>query len=99
MAFLLKPQAREIVIIAREYMDALILLLAGGFSIAALVCWVIILIDAFQDSIVKGILCLFCPLFGLYYALFDFDHDNKWLIIVIAFGGSAIARGLILAAH
>jgi len=74
-------------------------LIAAGVGIAALVCWIIILIDAFQDELWKGLLGLFCSLYLLYYAIFDFDHDNKLLILLMAFGGSAIATGILNLGH
>ncbi|RYG37946.1 hypothetical protein EON81_05165 [bacterium] len=75
-------------------MQLLFILLGLAASIASLVCWVIILIDAFQESLMKGLLCLFCCFYGFYYALFDFEHDNKWLIVIGAFGGGSVSAGL-----
>ena len=59
------------------------------FGLAGLVCSIIILIDAFEDALWKGLLCLFCGLYGLYFALAEFDHKNKWLIVAgaLIFGG------------
>jgi len=65
-----------------------------AFAVAGLVCWIIILIEAFKDEIWKGIVGLLCGLYLLFYALFEFEHENKWLIILVAFGGSAIAAGI-----
>lgn len=72
----------------------LIQLVALAFAIAAVVCWFIILIDAFRDSILKGLFGLICGLYLLYYAIFDFEHENKLAIVIIAFGGSTIATGI-----
>lgn len=59
-------------------------------GIASLVCWVIILASAFKDSILKGLFGLLCGLYLLIYAIIDFDHQNKWLIILVwLLGGSA----------
>lgn len=76
-------------------MSALFLILGVVAAIAGLVCWIIILIDAFRDSILKGIIGLLCGLYLLYYSIFEFEHDNKWLLIIGAFGGGAIASGLL----
>ncbi len=76
-------------------MDVIKLLLALLFGIAGFVGSVIILIEAFKDEIWKGILGLLCGLYLLYFALFDFEHENKWLIILLAFAGSGIAAGIL----
>lgn len=70
-------------------------LLAAVAAIVGIVCWIIILIDAFQDSVWKGLLFFLCGLYGLYYALFEFEHENKWLIVILAFFSSSIAGGLL----
>ena len=72
-------------------MHALFQLLAAAFGIASLVGWVILLIDAFQDAIWKGIASLLCGFYMLYYALFEYESDNKILILLLTFGGGAIA--------
>jgi hypothetical protein len=38
-------------------------------------------IEAFKESVMKGLLCLLCGFYTLYYAFFDFEHDKKWPII------------------
>ena len=75
-------------------MHALFMVLALIAGIGGLVCWVIIMIDAFNDAIWKGLLFLICGLYGLYYMLFEFEHDEKWLLVLGAIGGGAIATGL-----
>lgn len=76
-------------------MSALFLILGVVAAIAGLICSIIILIEAFRESIVKGIFCIICGLYGLYYAVFDFEHDNKWLIVLGALGGGTIAGGFL----
>jgi len=75
-------------------MEAIKLILAVLFGIAGLIGSVIILIDAFKDAIWKGIVCLLCGLYFLYYALVEFEHENKWLIVLLSIGGGAIAAGI-----
>jgi RsiW-degrading membrane proteinase PrsW (M82 family) len=75
-------------------MHLLFLILAGAAAIVAVVCWFIILIDAFQDEVWKGIVCLFCGLYMLYYGVIEYESDNKWLVVIMAFGGGSIAAGL-----
>jgi hypothetical protein len=61
----------------------MIALLAGILSIVALVCWIIVVIDAFKDSVLKGLATVFCcGLYWLYYAFFEFQHQNKWAIVL-----------------
>lgn len=72
------------------------LVLAGLISIASIVCGLIVTIDAFKDEIWKGFLCLIgCGLYWIYYALFEFDHDYKWAIVLTAVGGSAVSTALL----
>jgi hypothetical protein len=77
-----------------QVMEILQTLVGLAFAIAGLVCWIIILIEAFKDEIWKGIVGLLCGLYLLFYALFEFEHENKWLVVLVAFGGSAIAAGI-----
>lgn len=74
-------------------MSIIYTLLGVLFSLAGLVCWIGILVDAFKDSIWKGFLGLLCGLYLIYYALVDFEHDNKLLIVIVAFFGSTIGAG------
>ena len=80
-------------------MQVLFLLLSIVAGIAGFVCWIIILIDAFQDAIWKGVLSLLCGFYLLYCALFDFEHENKWLIVAVAFFSSGISAGLLTLAR
>ena len=75
-------------------MHAIFSLVAGLVGIISLICWVLILIEAFQDELWKGFVGLLCGLYLLYYALLEFEHENKWLIVIGAFGGGAIAAGI-----
>lgn len=53
-------------------------------------CMLIILIDAFQDEIWKGVVGFFCGLYLLYYAIVEFSHEQKWLIVLGWLLGSAL---------
>jgi hypothetical protein len=55
----------------------------------------VILIDAFQDALWKGLVCLLCGLYFLYYAIFEVEHENKLLLVLLSLGGSAIAAGIL----
>lgn len=50
-------------------------------SLAAFVCGIIILIHAFQNEVLQGILCLCLPFYVFYYAFAKFEHPKKGLII------------------
>lgn len=79
-------------------MNVLVSVLAIIVALAGLVCSIIILIDAFKDAIWKGIVCLLCGLYFLYYALIEFDHPRKWLIVLGALCGGAAGAVLRLSA-
>ena len=64
------------------------------FYLIALVCGIIILIDAFKDSILKGFLCLLCGFYTLYYAFVEFDHEKKWPIVGAWIGSGVIGAVL-----
>ena len=67
----------------------------GIFEIIALICSIIILVDAFKNEVWKGLVSLFCcGLYFIYYALFEFEHENKWLIVFGSFLGHGIASAL-----
>jgi uncharacterized membrane protein HdeD (DUF308 family) len=65
-------------------------------GVASLVCWIIILADAFRSSILKGLFGLLCGIYLLIYAILEFEHKNKWIIILVWLlgggAGSAILR-------
>ena len=74
-------------------MGVLYVLLALLFLLAGLVGWIFLIVEAFRDEIWKGVVGLLCGLYLFYYAIFDWEHENKWPIVLLAFGGSAIAGG------
>jgi hypothetical protein len=71
-------------------MKTIFLLLGLVASLGGLVCWIIILIDAFKNAVWKGLVGLLCGLYLLYYAITEFEHDKKWMIIGGGFAGSFI---------
>ena len=80
-------------------MNSLLSVLSALFAIAGAAAWIFILIDAFKDAIWKGVVFLLCGLYGLYYSLFEFEHNDKLLILLIAYGGSTISAGLLTLRH
>ena len=79
-------------------MNILLMIIAAAFGIAGLIASILILIEAFKDEVWKGIVSLLCGLYFLYYALFEFEHDNKWLLVLLSFCGNVdtvkVAKGL-----
>lgn len=66
---------------------------SGLLAVVSLVCWIIVLVDAFQSSVWKGLAALLCGLYWLFYALFEFQHEYKWVIVILALigGGGSVA--------
>jgi hypothetical protein len=75
-------------------MNILLTLLGAAFGIGGFVCGIIILIEAFKDEVWKGFVCLLCGFYMLWYAFTDFEHDNKWGVVLGWLFGSVIASGL-----
>jgi hypothetical protein len=62
-------------------MGGLLLIVGGLFSLVSFVCAIMILIAAFQEEVLQGILCLCCPFYVFYYIIAKFEHEKKGLII------------------
>ncbi len=62
-------------------MEIILLLLALGLGLAGFVCGIIILINAFQQDLTKGFLCLCIPFYVFYFAFAVFEHEKKGLIL------------------
>jgi hypothetical protein len=76
---------------------AILAILGGLLALAAGVCWIIILIDAFKNEIWKGIVGLLCGLYLLYYAFAEYQAPNKWTIVGVAIGGWIVGIALMFA--
>jgi len=61
------------------------------FSLIGAICTIVILIDAFKNSVLKGLICIFCCFYYFWYALFEFQHENKFLIVLGSFFSSGVA--------
>jgi len=59
-------------------------------GLASLVCWVVILIAAFQEEVIQGILCFCVPFYILYYALARYQGEKKNLLIAVGLGGGIL---------
>ena len=73
----------------------MLVILGSILAIASLVAWVVILIDAFQNEIWKGVVFLICGLYSLYYTFAEFDHEYKWPIVLTYFFGGIVGFVLI----
>jgi benzodiazapine receptor len=61
--------------------------LGGLLGLAALVCWVIVLIAAFKKDTKTGILSFILAPYALYFAFTKFEHQKKGLILAGWIGG------------
>ncbi|MGH9787718.1 MAG: hypothetical protein ACRD4U_03320 [Candidatus Acidiferrales bacterium] len=77
-------------------MNALLLLSVIASLVFAL-CYLIILIKAFLDEILEGVLCLLIPLYIFYYALAKLKGEYRGLLLSLfflsLFGGPALQFG------
>lgn len=74
---------------------AMILSLAAvACGLGGLVCTILILVHAFQNSVAKGFLCLCVPCFILYYMFAEFQHPQKGMIIAGALLGNGLSTAL-----
>lgn len=72
----------------------MVTLLAAIVGVVSFVCWLVVVVDAFKNSILKGILCLLCGLYYLWYAFVDFKHESKWVIVLLSIFGGGLAGWL-----
>lgn len=68
--------------------------LGGLLSLAGLVAWIIVLVDAFKHEIWKGIVGLLCGFYLLYYAIAEFQHEKKWAIVLTGLLGGCVGGAL-----
>ncbi|MFI5384744.1 MAG: hypothetical protein ACHQ50_01365 [Fimbriimonadales bacterium] len=72
-------------------MHVLYLILALVAAVIWLVCWMIIVVDAFKYEIWAGLLAIIFPPYFIYWAIFEFEHDRKWTLVIGALGGIWLA--------
>ena len=70
--------------------------LGGLCYLVSLVCTWIVIINAFTNEVWKGLACWLCGLYWIYYALTEFDSDNKTTVLAGAIGGGIVGYLLIL---
>lgn len=75
-------------------MGILLMILGGVAALASLAAHIFILVAAFQDETWKGILCLVCGLYMLYWALLEFYHEHKWVIVGVWLASGYLADHL-----
>ncbi|MEE2639376.1 MAG: hypothetical protein VX768_02005 [Planctomycetota bacterium] len=68
----------------------MLLILGVIFQLAAFVCGIIILIAAFSDDVLQGILCLCVPFYVFYFVFARFQHPKKGLIIGVWLGAGIL---------
>ena len=73
----------------------------GPWQILSVLCYLVAALaylfvtwEAFQDETWKGVACLFCGIYALYYAAREWDHEYQWPVllamIVCGVGGRLI---------
>jgi len=74
-------------------------LISGIGAIAWLIALIFFLIDAFQKEWWKGLLCLLCWPYQVYYMFAEFEHPNKpQLLVAYWLGGivgGVLGKGLL----
>lgn len=55
--------------------------LGGLIGLIGFACAIIVIIAAFKEAPVQGLLCFFCGPYLLYYAFAKFNHNQKGLIL------------------
>jgi len=76
-------------------MTVLMLIIGLPLLLISAVCSIIVLIDAFQNEIWKGLLYMFCSIYALYYIFAEYESEKKGLILAGIFGGAILGYGLI----
>lgn len=66
-------------------------LLGLFLQLAAVVCWVLIFAHAFRRSLGTGVMVLLIPIYNVVYAVTQFEHRRKGLILAGALGGLVLA--------
>jgi len=66
------------------------LVLGASGAVVSLVCMAIMVFDAYRDEAWKGVVGFLCPPYLAYYAIFEFDHERKWLILFAWILGAAL---------
>jgi len=69
------------------------------FALICAICTIVILVDAFKDSVLKGLICIFCWFYFIFYALFEFKHENKLLLVIGSFFGGGVVGLLRFLGH
>ena len=80
-------------------MATLLIILGAVCVLASLAATLWIIIEAFKTEVWKGVLCLLCGLYALYFALMELEHDYKWGLLAVSAGGGILGRFLIMAAQ
>ncbi len=87
-------------------MSVLFSAVAGIAGIVSIVCWILVLIKIFKDSIGLGILGIFCGIFAFIYGWIkssEYDIKNVMFIwtlaIVVGFGANLLNVALATASQ
>lgn len=71
-----------------------LVVLQGLLVLASGVCALLMVGSAFRKDVTQGLLCLFVPLYVVYWAFTRFDHPQRRPILWIMLGGPVVAFAL-----
>jgi len=71
-------------------MGTILVMVGGLLSLAAFVCAIIVLIAAFSEEVLQGILCLCIPFYIWYYAIVRYQGNNKQIVAGVLIGGGIL---------
>jgi hypothetical protein len=65
------------------------------FLVAGLACTFSIIADAFENELWMGLMCLVFWPYMLWYAVAEYDHEKKWVMVGLWLFGSSVGLALI----
>lgn len=74
----------------------MLMILGGILLFVSAIFALVILIDAFKESVGQGLLCMFVPLYILYYAFARYSGSKKGLVITGWLGANAVGATLMV---
>ena len=80
-----------------DVMGPYLTIVGAMLSLAGATCAFMITVDACRNRIWKGLLFVTCCyVYPLFYALVEFEHENKWIIVAISILGTVLGAALVL---
>jgi hypothetical protein len=87
-------------LLALSFVDpALAALFVGVALLYYVVSWILLLVDAFMDSALTGVLCLFLPFYAIYFLLVKCERPAIQLHCIISVLAFLVAAGVMAAVN